>query len=151
MVFVLEGLQWGDEGKGRVVDYLAKDAEMVIRFQGGDNAGHTVINDKGKFALHIIPSGVFNDDNVKVLYNSKNQTKIGLRKTVVKVMDGNLIANESSREEIDVYIKGNKVNSFNGRISDKYIITNENPQSLMDLNGNLITTQMKKDGVWRIK
>ena len=45
------GVQWGDEGKGRIVDYLARDAEMVIRFQGGDNAGHTVINDLGKFAL----------------------------------------------------------------------------------------------------
>ena len=55
-VTAVVGVQWGDEGKGRVVDYLAKDAEMVIRFQGGDNAGHTVINDKGKFALHIIPS-----------------------------------------------------------------------------------------------
>lgn len=61
------GVQWGDEGKGRVVDYLAKDAELVIRFQGGDNAGHTVVNDKGKFALHIIPSGVFNDDTMNIV------------------------------------------------------------------------------------
>ncbi len=61
------GVQWGDEGKGRVVDYLAEDAELVIRFQGGDNAGHTVINDLGKFALHIIPSGVFNDDTMNIV------------------------------------------------------------------------------------
>ena len=61
------GVQWGDEGKGRVVDYLAKDAEMVIRFQGGDNAGHTVVNDLGKFALHIIPSGVFNEDTMNIV------------------------------------------------------------------------------------
>ena len=66
-VTAVVGVQWGDEGKGRVVDYLAKDAEMVIRFQGGDNAGHTVINDKGKFALHIIPSGVFNDDTMNIV------------------------------------------------------------------------------------
>ena len=52
------GAQWGDEGKGRIVDYLAVNSDLVIRFQGGDNAGHTVINDKGKFALHIIPSGI---------------------------------------------------------------------------------------------
>ena len=61
------GVQWGDEGKGRIVDYLAKDAELVIRFQGGDNAGHTVINDQGKFALHIIPSGVFNPDTMNIV------------------------------------------------------------------------------------
>ena len=61
------GIQWGDEGKGRIVDYLARDAQMVIRFQGGDNAGHTVINELGKFALHIIPSGVFNPDTMNIV------------------------------------------------------------------------------------
>ena len=59
-VRAIVGAQWGDEGKGRIVDYLAQKAEVVIRYQGGDNAGHTVINDKGKFALHMIPSGIFN-------------------------------------------------------------------------------------------
>ena len=54
------GAQWGDEGKGRIVDYLATDADVVIRYQGGDNAGHTVVNNYGKFALHIVPSGIFN-------------------------------------------------------------------------------------------
>ncbi len=54
------GAQWGDEGKGRIVDYLAQRADMVIRFQGGDNAGHTVINEHGTFRLHIVPSGIFN-------------------------------------------------------------------------------------------
>lgn len=61
------GVQWGDEGKGRIVDFLASDAELVIRFQGGDNAGHTVINDLGKFALHIIPSGVFNENTMNIV------------------------------------------------------------------------------------
>ena len=60
------GAQWGDEGKGKVVDRFAQQAEMVIRFQGGNNAGHTVINDRGTFALHLIPSGIFNPsvDNI---------------------------------------------------------------------------------------
>jgi adenylosuccinate synthase len=58
-VTVVVGAQWGDEGKGRVIDYLAGRADLVIRFQGGDNAGHTVVNDKGRFALHLIPSGIF--------------------------------------------------------------------------------------------
>jgi adenylosuccinate synthase len=59
-VTAVVGAQWGDEGKGRIVDYLAQRADMVIRFQGGDNAGHTVVNDHGKFALHLAPSGIFN-------------------------------------------------------------------------------------------
>ncbi|NQT60049.1 MAG: adenylosuccinate synthase [Bacteroidetes bacterium] len=63
-VTAIVGAQWGDEGKGRLVDYLAQDADMVIRYQGGDNAGHTVINEFGKFALHILPSGIFNPKTV---------------------------------------------------------------------------------------
>ena len=59
-VTAIVGAQWGDEGKGRVVDYLAQQADMVIRFQGGDNAGHTVVNEHGTFKLHLIPSGIFN-------------------------------------------------------------------------------------------
>lgn len=59
-VTAVVGAQWGDEGKGRVIDYLAQEADVVIRFQGGDNAGHTVINSFGKHALHLIPSGIFN-------------------------------------------------------------------------------------------
>ncbi|WP_332446099.1 adenylosuccinate synthase [Sphaerochaeta sp.] len=61
------GAQWGDEGKGRIVDYLAVNSDVVIRYQGGDNAGHTVINDKGKFALHIIPSGIFNPETMNIV------------------------------------------------------------------------------------
>ncbi|MBX7234491.1 MAG: adenylosuccinate synthase [Caldilineales bacterium] len=59
-VTAIVGAQWGDEGKGRIIDYLAQEADVVIRFQGGDNAGHTVINQFGKHALHLIPSGIFN-------------------------------------------------------------------------------------------
>ncbi len=66
-VTAIVGAQWGDEGKGRVVDYLAQKADVVIRFQGGDNAGHTVINDAGKFALHIVPSGIFNPETTCIV------------------------------------------------------------------------------------
>ena len=59
-VSAVVGAQWGDEGKGRVIDFFAQDADMVIRFQGGDNAGHTVINEFGTFRLHLVPSGIFN-------------------------------------------------------------------------------------------
>ena len=63
------GINWGDEGKGRMVDLLTESYDVVVRFQGGCNAGHTVINDKGKFALHLIPSGIFRDGVVNVLGN----------------------------------------------------------------------------------
>jgi adenylosuccinate synthase len=58
-VIAVVGAQWGDEGKGRVVDYLATDADLVIRYGGGNNAGHTVVNPHGHFKLHLIPSGIF--------------------------------------------------------------------------------------------
>src|SRR3972149_3196460 len=58
-VIAVVGAQWGDEGKGRVVDYLAADADLVIRYGGGNNAGHTVVNLHGHFKLHLIPSGIF--------------------------------------------------------------------------------------------
>jgi len=61
-ISVLVGAQWGDEGKGKMVDYFAKQSDLIVRFQGGDNAGHTVINDYGVFKLHLIPCGVFNKD-----------------------------------------------------------------------------------------
>ena len=61
------GINWGDEGKGRVVDWLTEKYDLVIRYQGGGNAGHTVINEKGKFALHLLPSGIFRDGVVNVL------------------------------------------------------------------------------------
>lgn len=66
-VISVVGAQWGDEGKGRIVDYLAVNSDLVIRYQGGDNAGHTVINDLGKFALHIIPSGIFNPETMNIV------------------------------------------------------------------------------------
>lgn len=59
MVRAIVGANWGDEGKGKITDVLAEDSDIVVRFQGGANAGHTIINDYGKFALHLLPSGVF--------------------------------------------------------------------------------------------
>ena len=61
------GANWGDEGKGKMTDRLAAEADYVVRFQGGRNAGHTIVNDFGKFALHLLPSGVFRPEVVNVL------------------------------------------------------------------------------------
>lgn len=59
MVKAVVGANWGDEGKGKITDMLAEKADIIVRFQGGANAGHTIVNDYGKFALHTLPSGVF--------------------------------------------------------------------------------------------
>ncbi|HPG20115.1 MAG TPA: adenylosuccinate synthetase, partial [Flexilinea sp.] len=61
------GINWGDEGKGRMVDLVAMDYDVVIRYQGGNNAGHTVVNEYGKFALNLVPSGIFRREVVNVL------------------------------------------------------------------------------------
>ena len=63
------GVNWGDEGKGRMVDLLTENYDIVVRYQGGGNAGHTVINEYGKFALHLLPSGVFRKGVVNILGN----------------------------------------------------------------------------------
>jgi adenylosuccinate synthase len=68
-VIAVVGAQWGDEGKGRVVDYLAADADLVIRYGGGNNAGHTVVNPHGHFKLHLIPSGIFHPRTRNLLGN----------------------------------------------------------------------------------
>ena len=68
-VIAVVGAQWGDEGKGRVVDYLAEDADLVIRYGGGNNAGHTVVNPHGHFKLHLIPSGIFHPGTRNLLGN----------------------------------------------------------------------------------
>ena len=63
------GINWGDEGKGRMVDYLTQRFDVVVRYQGGGNAGHTVVNELGKFALHLLPSGIFRSGVVNILGN----------------------------------------------------------------------------------
>ena len=69
MLTAVTGINWGDEGKGKITDMLAKEADIIIRFQGGANAGHTIVNDYGKFALHTLPSGVFYGHTTSVIGN----------------------------------------------------------------------------------
>ena len=69
MVTAIVGANWGDEGKGKITDLLASESDIVIRFQGGANAGHTIINDHGRFALHLMPSGVCYDNIVNIIGN----------------------------------------------------------------------------------
>ena len=69
MLTAITGINWGDEGKGRMVDLLSQEYDVVVRYQGGNNAGHTVINPKGKFILNLLPSGILRDDVVNVMGN----------------------------------------------------------------------------------
>ena len=69
MVKAVVGANWGDEGKGKITDMLSKEADIIVRFQGGANAGHTIVNDYGKFALHTLPSGVFYDHTTSIIGN----------------------------------------------------------------------------------
>lgn len=96
------GINWGDEGKGRMVDLFTENYDVVVRYQGGGNAGHTVINEKGKFALHLLPSGIFRDGVVNVLGN------------------GVALDPESLWKEIEeVGAKGVSLTSENLKISDR--------------------------------
>jgi adenylosuccinate synthase len=78
-VLVVVGAQWGDEGKGKVTDLLCEQADVVVRYQGGNNAGHTVENLRGKFALHLVPSGVFNPNIVSIIGNGVVIDPVALR------------------------------------------------------------------------
>ena len=69
MVKAIVGANWGDEGKGKITDMLAKESDIIVRFQGGANAGHTIVNNYGKFALHTLPSGVFYDHTTSIIGN----------------------------------------------------------------------------------
>lgn len=87
MVRAIVGANWGDEGKGKITDMLAKDADIVIRFQGGANAGHTIINDYGKFALHLLPSGSFNENVVNMIGNGVALNIPALFKEMKEIVD----------------------------------------------------------------
>lgn len=69
MVRAIVGANWGDEGKGKITDMLARESDIVVRFQGGSNAGHTIINNYGRFALHLLPSGIFYDHTTSIIGN----------------------------------------------------------------------------------
>lgn len=90
MVHAVVGAQYGDEGKGKMVDYFAVDADMVIRYQGGGNAGHTIVNEFGKFALHLVPSGIFNPNTACVLGAGVVVHPMNLVKELKTLWDGGI-------------------------------------------------------------
>ena len=105
MLTSIVGINWGDEGKGRMVDLLSSNYDVVVRYQGGNNAGHTVINEKGKFILNLLPSGILREEVVNVMGNGM-------------VIDVKHLAGEIQR----LVDAGVKVSPENLKISDKAII-----------------------------
>lgn len=105
MLTSIVGINWGDEGKGRMVDLLSCEQDIVVRYQGGNNAGHTVINDKGKFVLNLLPSAILREDKTNVMGNGM-------------VVDIEHLSKEMARLEE----KGIKITPNNLKISDKAIV-----------------------------
>jgi len=122
MVRAIVGANWGDEGKGKITDIMAGEADIVIRFQGGANAGHTIINKYGKFALHLLPSGSFNDNVVNMIGNGValnipslfNEMKAIVEKGVPKP---NIIVSERAQVLMPYHILFDKYEEE--RLSDK--------------------------------
>lgn len=87
MVRAVVGANWGDEGKGKITDMLGESSDIIVRFQGGSNAGHTIVNDYGKFALHILPSGVFYNHTTSIIGNGVALSIPALFKEVNEIME----------------------------------------------------------------
>jgi adenylosuccinate synthase len=106
MLTAITGINWGDEGKGRMVDLLCRDYDIVARYQGGDNAGHTVKNERGKFVLNLVPSGI-------------------LHPSIVCVMGGGMVIDPEhlEKEIADLREQGVKITPDNLKISDRATIT----------------------------
>ena len=100
------GINWGDEGKGRMVDLLSEDYDIVCRYQGGNNAGHTVINERGKFILNLLPSGILREGVVNVLGNGM-------------VVDIKHLTEEANK----LRAQGIAITPENLKISDRAVIT----------------------------
>ncbi|MBQ9233015.1 MAG: adenylosuccinate synthetase, partial [Lachnospiraceae bacterium] len=90
MVQAVVGANWGDEGKGKITDMLAENADIIVRFQGGANAGHTIVNNYGKFALHTLPSGVFYDHTTSIIGNGVALNIPVLFKEIKSITDKNV-------------------------------------------------------------
>ncbi len=90
MIRAIVGANWGDEGKGKITDMCADSSDIVVRFQGGANAGHTIINDKGRFALHQLPSGVFHEHITNVIANGVALNVASLKEEIKQLTDAGI-------------------------------------------------------------
>ncbi len=115
MVSAIVGGNWGDEGKGKITDLMAKDADIIVRFQGGANAGHTIINEYGKFALHLLPSGVFHTNVTNIIAQG-----VCLSHHRHFVTDTNF--NISVKESLIYYISKNLYDAFNNSLRNTLLL-----------------------------
>src|SRR5688500_17874642 len=90
------GAQWGDEGKGKIIDLLARDADYVVRYQGGPNAGHTVVAAGQKYVLHLIPSGILHAGKVNVIGNGAAVDPLRLLEEIDSLRERNVIVDASN-------------------------------------------------------
>ena len=139
MIKAVVGANWGDEGKGKITDMLGKEADIIVRFQGGANAGHTIVNDYGKFALHTLPSGVFYDHttsvigngvalNIPVLFNELNEIvskgvpmpKIKISDRAQMVMPYHILFDQYEEERLGGKSFGSTKSGIAPFYSDKY-------------------------------
>ena len=89
-VDLLLGLQWGDEGKGKIVDVLTSNYDIIARFQGGPNAGHTLVFNDKKYVLHTIPSGIFHNDKINLIGNGVVIDPVILNKEIENIKEENV-------------------------------------------------------------
>lgn len=115
--FVVMGAQWGDEGKGKMTDYLAEEADVIVRFQGGDNAGHTVEVEEKQYKLHLIPSGILHDDKLNIIGNGVVVNPIALFEEIeyleslgIKVNSNKLIISDRAHVIMPYHIELDKLN-----------------------------------------
>ena len=151
MVRAIVGANWGDEGKGKLTDMMAQESDIVIRFQGGANAGHTIVNNYGKFALHTLPSGVFNDNttniigngvalNIPVLFNELKSVveqgvpmpKILISDRAQMVMPYHILFDEYEEERLGKASFGSTKSGIAPFYSDKYAKIGFQVQELFD-------------------
>ena len=142
MIKAVVGANWGDEGKGKITDMLAKEADIIVRFQGGANAGHTIVNDYGKFALHTLPSGVFYNHttsiigngvalNIPVLFNELQEVvskgvpmpKLLISDRAQMVMPYHILFDQYEEERLAGKSFGSTKSGIAPFYSDKYAIT----------------------------
>ncbi len=151
MVRAIVGANWGDEGKGKITDMMAQESDVVIRFQGGANAGHTIVNDYGKFALHTLPSGVFSQRttniigngvalNIPVLFNELNEVisrgvpkpKLLISDRAQIVMPYHVLFDEYEEERLGKKSFGSTKSGIAPFYSDKYAKIGFQVQELFD-------------------
>ena len=109
MIKAIVGANWGDEGKGKVTDVFAQQSDIVVRFQGGNNAGHTIINEHGKFALHMLPSGIFNPHIINVIGNGVALNVNGLMKEINEIkargLNPNLLVSDRAQIVMSYHVR----------------------------------------------